>query len=146
MLPPFRVAPGVGQTWQPPQNHTLTRATYEQVHKLKPTSGHSVFLSAESTRQDFHSLALADFDSDGDRDVFSGGGPLTKDTTHRSFIWENADGRGGKWIEHEILRGKRCHEAKAADVDGDGDVDICTKPWNGSEHIYLRNLLRERRQ
>jgi hypothetical protein len=28
-------------------------------------------------------------------------------------------------------------------VDGDGDIDICTKPWNGDEHIYLRNMLKE---
>jgi len=28
-------------------------------------------------------------------------------------------------------------------VDGDGDVDICSKPWNGSLHVYLRNLLVE---
>jgi len=34
-------------------------------------------------------------------------------------------------------------KAKAADVDRDGDVDICTKPWDGDEHVYLRNMLRE---
>jgi len=42
-----------------------------------------------------------------------------------------------------ILEGKQCHEAKAADVDGDGDIDICTKPWSGNLHIYLRNMLVE---
>ena len=42
-----------------------------------------------------------------------------------------------------VLEGKRCHEAKAADVDGDGDIDICFKPWRGSLHIYLRNMLVE---
>jgi len=35
------------------------------------------------------------------------------------------------------------HDNVAADVDGDGDVDICSKPWNGSLHVYLRNLLVE---
>ena len=39
---------------------------------------------------------------------------------------------GIRWVQHEILSGKRCHEAKAADVDGDGDIDICSKPWNGN--------------
>jgi hypothetical protein len=98
-------------------------------------------ISPDHTKQDFHSLAVADFDNDGDLDVFSGGGPLTETPPHKWFIWENKDGRGGGWIQHEILSGKRCHEAKAADVDGDGDIDICSKPWNGDEHVYLRNLL-----
>ena len=56
--------------------------------------------------------------------------------------WE-FDIRAGRWEEHLILEGKRCHEAKAADVDGDGDVDICTKPWHGNLHLYLRNMLVE---
>ena len=100
---------------------------------------------AGRTGQDYHSLAVADFDNDGDLDVFSGGGPLTKSPPHKWFIWENLDGKGRKWKEHLILSGKRCHEAKAADVDGDGDIDICSKPWNGNEHVYLRNMLKERR-
>jgi hypothetical protein len=26
-------------------------------------------------------------------------------------------------------------------VDGDGDIDICTKPWStGNEHVFLMNL------
>jgi len=99
-------------------------------------------ISADRTGQDFHSLAVADFDNDGDLDVFSGGGPLSKEI-HRSFIWENLDGGAGAWKQHLVLEGKRCHEAKAADVDGDGDIDICTKPWSGNLHIYLRNRLIE---
>lgn len=99
-------------------------------------------ISAEHTRQDFHSLAVADFDNDGDLDAFSGGGPLSQ-STHRCFVWENIDGKGRAWKEHVVLEGKRCHEAKAADVDGDGDIDICFKPWRGSLHMYLRNMFIE---
>jgi hypothetical protein len=98
---------------------------------------------AKKTGQDYHSLAVADFDNDGDLDVFSGGGPLTKKPPHKWFIWENLDGKGGRFERHQILSGKRCHEAKAADVDRDGDIDICSKPWNGDEHVYLRNMLIE---
>jgi hypothetical protein len=98
---------------------------------------------AEKAGQDYHSLAVADFDNDGDLDVFSGGGPLTESPPHKWFIWENLDGKGRIFKQHIILSGKRCHEAKVADVDGDGDIDICSKPWNGDEHVYLRNMLKE---
>jgi hypothetical protein len=99
-----------------------------------------------SKKGDLHSLAVADFDNDGDADIFSGEGPLGGSGPggqHRWFIWANADGKGGAWREHIILEAKRCHEAKAADVDRDGDIDICSKPWNGSLHVYLRNMLVE---
>jgi hypothetical protein len=32
--------------------------------------------------------------------------------------------------------------AGVADIDGDGDIDICSKPWNGDEDVYLRNMLK----
>ncbi len=90
--------------------------------------------------QDFHSICVADFDNDGDVDIFSGGGPLTVGD-HEWFIWENADGRGGIWTEHLIGRGKRTHESVSGDVDGDGDIDIFTKPWGDDLHLFVENLL-----
>ncbi len=102
----------------------------------------------EGLKQDFHSLIVADFDRDGDWDVFSGGGPLSAPGSHTCFIWENLAGATSKptkdqWIEHIVAR-KPCHEARGADVDGDGDIDICFKPWSvGNEHFYLRNRLVE---
>ncbi|MBN1359757.1 MAG: VCBS repeat-containing protein [Sedimentisphaerales bacterium] len=101
-------------------------------------------ISADHTGQDFHSLAVADFDNDGDLDVFSGGGPLSQEI-QKCYIWANTDSKAGAWTEHLVLDGKRCHEAKAADVDADGDIDICTKPWDGSLHVYLRNMFVEDR-
>lgn len=102
------------------------------------------YLIVDQAGQDYHSLAVADFDNDGDYDVFSGGGPLTSKPPHQWFIWENLDGKGRNFKQHLILSGKRCHESKVADVDGDGDIDICSKPWNGDEHVYLRNMLKEK--
>ena len=97
-------------------------------------------ISGDSTGQDFHSLAIADFNGNGYMDVLSGGGPLTQGT-HKLFIWENVKGDGSEWKEHLILEGKRVHEAVVADVDGDGDIDIVTKAWSGDLHFYLENKL-----
>ena len=99
-------------------------------------------ISSNTTNQDFHSLALADFDGDGDMDISSGGGPLSIET-FKLFIWENISGDASIWKEHMIIEGKRIHETVAADVDNDGDIDICTKPWRGGLHIYLENKLIE---
>jgi hypothetical protein len=115
-----------------------------QVHQLP--SGNP------ASRGAYHSLAVADFDKDGDPDVFTvemewiaGARPP------RWFIWENVDGRGGAFTERVILdNGLGGHEAAAADVDGDGDLDICSKLWRprkdnaneGRNHAdFLENLL-----
>lgn len=91
--------------------------------------------------QDFHSLNVVDFDNDGDVDIFTGGGPLTKGE-FVWFIWENVDGKGGKWQEHVIQRGLQTHESVTGDIDGDGDLDILTKPWSGDLHLFVENLLK----
>jgi len=94
--------------------------------------------------QDFHSLVVADFDGDGDFDVFSGTAPLTAEGQHGCSIWENRAGPNARptadlWVEHRVHSGP-CHEAVGADVDQDGDIDIAFKPWsNGNVHVYLQN-------
>ena len=125
---------------------------------------------AEFPKFEYHQIArignkmgqtsLVDLDKDGDLDWIAGCNGLTiwwfeykaPDNWGRHTLGQKAptdvggtafdiDGKGRIFKQHIILSGKRCHEAKAADVNGDGDIDICSKPWNGDEHVYLRNLL-----
>jgi hypothetical protein len=98
---------------------------------------------ATETEQDMHSLCVADFDNDGDLDVFTGGGPMTSELYKRSKIYENADGEGEKWEPHEILFKIENTDAVAADVDSDGDIDIVSKTWKDDLVYYLRNMLME---
>jgi hypothetical protein len=100
------------------------------------------------TRNILHGLLVYDFDNDGDLDVFSG------ENQGSLWIYENTDGKG-TFAEHLIATGP-AHEAKAADVDCDGDLDIAGKPWGDpgdgaagrSEtiraHVYFKNELVER--
>lgn len=97
---------------------------------------------ASELKQDMHSLCVEDFDNDGDLDIFSGGGPMTSELYKRCFIWENTEGTGEKWEAHEVLFKKECIDAVAADIDGDGDMDICGKTWKDDEVYFLMNALK----
>ena len=94
------------------------------------------------TQQELHSLCVADFDNDGDMDVFTGGGPKTEELYKRCFIYENVAGKSSdKWKKHEILFKVENIDPVAGDVDGDGDIDICSKGWKNKTCFFLENKL-----
>ena len=105
-------------------------------------------ISVAENQDDMHSLIVADFDNDGDVDIFSGDGPNTGENNNnkQSYIWRNNNGIGTSWTSFQITSGYEVHEAKAGDVDGDGDLDILFKPWNidGGPHVYLGKQSRPR--
>ena len=82
-----------------------------------------------------HSLAIADFDNNGSLDIFTC--EMAIGGSGRWYVFLN-DGKG-QFREHTILAGIPGHESVVGDVDLDGDIDICSKPWNGGRHIYLEN-------
>ena len=115
---------------------------------------HLLPLQAEGRRGSFHSLAVADFDMDGDADIFTmeqeDDQILPTGATMKGFVWVNMDGKG-KTFEEMVVFDKNLggHDALIGDVDQDGDIDICFKIWEklstnanqGRVHAgYLENL------
>jgi hypothetical protein len=119
------------------------KGTKWEVHPLKPGDS--------AARGAYHSIAVADFDRDGDLDIFTVEMEhIPGDRQPRWFIWENVDGKGADFVERVILDNRLGgHEAVIGDVDGDGDIDICAKLWDprkdnangGRNHAdFLENL------
>ena len=73
-----------------------------------------------------HSCQLADFDKDGDLDIFTA--QMHGRAGQRVAIFESKDISANKWELH-ILSSVGSHNAKVGDLDGDGDLDIAGKNY-----------------
>jgi hypothetical protein len=103
------------------------------------------FHELKNDKQFLHTVVVADFNNDGNQDIFVG------ENSGAAYIYAG-DGRGN-FMEHTIAADVRMHEARVGDVDCDGDLDIVGKPWgdaprNGEvaetrDHVYLKNELVE---
>ena len=115
---------------------------------------HFLMPKAPGIRGSFHSLQVADFDNDGDPDILvaeqEDPNIFPIGATPRCYIFENVDGTGKNFEERVIVDLKLgFHDVLIGDVDGDGDLDFCSKIWKawaknangGIEHVdYYENL------
>ena len=96
-------------------------------------SSQNVFL-ADGSR--IKTLAVADFDGDGDPDLAIGYGSPTGGTR----IWLN-DGSGAFTDSDQGLGDGNVNSLAAADLDGDGDIDLVTTRSNDTApwHAWLND-------
>jgi len=73
-----------------------------------------------------HSCQLADFDNDGDLDIFTAQMHGRQD--QRVAILENRDIETNEWEVH-VISHTGSHNARVGDLDGDGDIDIAGKNY-----------------
>jgi hypothetical protein len=77
--------------------------------------------------QDGHSLQVIDFDGDGHLDVFVAEMQLGKNPSPTTWLLR---GTGtGAFESQPLLRGYGMHEARVADLNGNGRLDILAKPY-----------------
>ena len=76
-----------------------------------------------------HSLAVLDFDGDGHLDIFCGEMRLNSGNPDSKIYLLMGDGKGN-FRTTVVAEGFDLHEAKIADLDGNGTPDILAKPYN----------------
>ena len=82
-----------------------------------------------------YSVVGADMDGDGDMDVV--GAARTADDIS---WWENTAGDGSAWTEHVIDNNfDSAVDVKAADLDGDGDMDVVAGAWTANDIAWWEN-------
>lgn len=78
---------------------------------------------------DGHTIDVLDFNGDGHLDLFSGEMGLGGGNPDAKIRIMLGDGKGN-FIHHVVATGFGIHEGRIADLDGDGDYDILSKPYN----------------
>jgi len=88
-----------------------------------------------------HSLEVADINGDGHLDVFCAEMAKPGHGEEATMWVFYGDGKGN-FTKTVIAKGIANHESKLGDLDGDGDLDICDKPYNWDTprvDVWLQN-------
>jgi len=95
-----------------------------------------------SNWEGLHSCQLADFDSDGDLDIFTA--QMHGRAGQRVAILENVEIQTNNWQQH-IISSVGSHNARVGDIDGDGDPDIAGKNYEGDKRprIWINEINKE---
>ena len=80
-----------------------------------------------------HSLEVGDIDGDGDPDVFTG--EMHTSREKRVLVYENLGG-GLSW-QRVVLATTGTHNARMADLGGDGDLDLVGKNYDGPKTLEM---------
>jgi len=107
----------VGDGWAPLNLYEFSNGTWNKKTILPEVSNG-------------HSLAVIDFNADGNLDIWNAEMTLgdNDDAVNHLLL---GDGKGNFPIEIVISKGIDLHDSEIVDLDGDGDLDILGKPYNG---------------
>lgn len=118
----------VGDGWAPMYMYEYQKCTWIKKELLPKVSNG-------------HSLAIIDFNGDGNLDIWNAEMTLFNNTEAINHILLG-DGNGNFPQEIVVSRGIDVHESEITDLDGDGDLDILGKPYDGDTpriDIWLQN-------
>ena len=76
-----------------------------------------------------HTLQLADFNRDGNLDIFCAEQRLGGANPDSKIYLFLGDGKGN-FTPHVVATGYDSHESKLADLDGNGTLDLLIKPYD----------------